>query len=439
MVPSGIRTVVGRHLLRLRQLRLALSGALQAAGQQRGIRERPPGLGTWCGRGARRVFTRPPPPPWGVALVHQSLQEGCHSDEAAGTTLILAGTAVAVAIGHAFWAPFPASGGNPVLDLIAYHDPVLRDRLGELEIPFETKETEAGAGSELMKSVARRVSDGRMLGLIKAWLEMPVIEEDGEGGTRRTNRARKERKGTPQGAPISPLLSNIYMRRFILGWKVLGYARRFGAEIVNYADDFCVLGKAGAAEMLTAVNRVMERLKLPVNAQKTRCLRCPEESLEFLGTSHRLELSSHGQGPLHRYPTEQGERSRHLPPDQRADGLRTHVDGCRGSGGTPEPDDLGLGELLQPRADQPGLRDRGPTRNTAAATVVLAEAQGALGEIRALLRRAAVGPPRPHASWADHQVPSVGEGVISTESRMREIRMSGSTSGGLETDLWETN
>ena len=78
--------------------------------------------------------------------------------------------------------------------------------------------------AELMKSIARRVSDGRMLGLIKAWLEMPVIEEDGKGGTRRTNRAREDRKGTPQGAPISPLLSSIYMRRFILGWKVLGYA-----------------------------------------------------------------------------------------------------------------------------------------------------------------------------------------------------------------------
>ncbi len=137
--------------------------------------------------------------------------------------------------------------------------------------------------TELMKSIARRVSDGRMLGLIKAWLEMPVVEEDGEGGTRRTNRARKERKGTPQGAPISPLLSNIYMRRFILGWKALGHARRFGAEIVNYADDFCVLGRAPAAEMLAAVNRLMERLKLPVNARKTRCLRCPEEPLEFLG------------------------------------------------------------------------------------------------------------------------------------------------------------
>ena len=91
--------------------------------------------------------------------------------------------------------------------------------------------------AELMKSIACRVSDGRMLSLIKAWLEMPTEEDDGKGGKRRTNRARRERKGTPQGAPISPCLSNRYMRRFILGWKVLGYARRFGSEIVNYADD----------------------------------------------------------------------------------------------------------------------------------------------------------------------------------------------------------
>ena len=89
--------------------------------------------------------------------------------------------------------------------------------------------------AELLKSLARRVSDGRMLGLIKAWLEMPVEEDDGKGGKRRTNRARRERKGTPQGSPISPMASNLYMRRFILGWKTLGHARRFRAEIVNYA------------------------------------------------------------------------------------------------------------------------------------------------------------------------------------------------------------
>ena len=101
----------------------------------------------------------------------------------------------------------------------------------------------------LMQSIARRVSDGRLLGWVKAWLEMAVEEADGHGGRRRTNRARRERKGTLQGAPISPLFSNVYMRRFILGWKVMGYARRFEAEIVNYADDCAPRRRRKEAEM----------------------------------------------------------------------------------------------------------------------------------------------------------------------------------------------
>src|SRR5437016_819480 len=71
----------------------------------------------------------------------------------------------------------------------------------------------------LRKAVARRVSDPHLLGLIKAWLVMPVEETDVRGGKQRTTRNRDEGKGTPQGAPLSPLLSNLYMRRFILGWK----------------------------------------------------------------------------------------------------------------------------------------------------------------------------------------------------------------------------
>ena len=146
-----------------------------------------------------------------------------------------------------------------------------------------------------MRSVARRVSDGRMLGWIRLWLEMAVEEDDGKGGKRRTNRARREKKGTPQGAPISPLLSNVYMRRFILGWKQLGHARRYGAEIVNYADDFVVCGKAPAEAMRAAVESMMQVLRLPINATKTRCLRVPEEPMEFLG--YRIGRNySHNEG-----------------------------------------------------------------------------------------------------------------------------------------------
>ena len=137
--------------------------------------------------------------------------------------------------------------------------------------------------AELMRCMARRISDGRMLRLLKAWLVMPVVVTDDQGRKRTTNPGRRTRKGTPQGSPISPLLSNIYMRRFILGWHLLGYARQFSAEIVCYADDLCVLGRMPAQTMLMVAERLFAKAKLKVNTEKTRCLRCPEEPLHFLG------------------------------------------------------------------------------------------------------------------------------------------------------------
>ena len=101
-----------------------------------------------------------------------------------------------------------------------------------------------------MKSAARRISDGRMLRLLKMWLEAPVEEIDDRGRHHRTTRNKDEGKGTPQGSPISPLLANIYMRRFVLGWKTAGHDRRLMARIVNYADDFVICCRATAAEAM---------------------------------------------------------------------------------------------------------------------------------------------------------------------------------------------
>jgi len=137
--------------------------------------------------------------------------------------------------------------------------------------------------AELMKSVARRVSDRRLLALLKAWLEMPVEESDARGRKQRTTRNRDEGKGTPQGAPLSPLLSNLYMRRFILGWKVLGHEGRFAAHIVNYADDFVICCRGHAEEAMTAMRTMMSRLRLTMNEAKTRLCRGPDEPFNFLG------------------------------------------------------------------------------------------------------------------------------------------------------------
>jgi group II intron reverse transcriptase/maturase len=136
---------------------------------------------------------------------------------------------------------------------------------------------------ELMKSVSRRISDGRMLRLLKMWLETPVEETDAKGNRHRTTRNKDEGKGSPQGSPISPLLSNIYMRRFVKGWKAGGHERRLDAHIVNYADDFVICCRGTADEAMTAMRGMMSRLKLTVNETKTRLCRLPDETFDFLG------------------------------------------------------------------------------------------------------------------------------------------------------------
>ena len=137
--------------------------------------------------------------------------------------------------------------------------------------------------AELLKSVARRVVDGAMLHLIKMWLEAPVEETDERGKKHRSTRNRDEGLGTPQGAPISPLLSNLYMRRFVLGWKKLGHEKRLRAYIVNYADDLVICCRGEAEQALAGMRDIMRRLKLTVNETKTRVCRLPEEKFDFLG------------------------------------------------------------------------------------------------------------------------------------------------------------
>src|SRR6266436_3742798 len=88
---------------------------------------------------------------------------------------------------------------------------------------------------------------------------------------------RDEGRGTPQGSPISPLLSNIYMRRFVLGWKQLGHEQRLQARIVNYADDLVICCRSRAREALAAMQVMMTRLKLTVNEAKTRVCKLPQE------------------------------------------------------------------------------------------------------------------------------------------------------------------
>src|SRR5208337_1167692 len=85
------------------------------------------------------------------------------------------------------------------------------------------------------------------------------------------------------GGVISPLFANVYMRRFVKGWKTGGHEQRLDARIINYADDFVICCRGTAEEAMSGMRTMMSKLKLTVNEQKTRFCRLPEESFDFLG------------------------------------------------------------------------------------------------------------------------------------------------------------
>jgi RNA-directed DNA polymerase len=159
--------------------------------------------------------------------------------------------------------------------------------------------------AELLKSVARRIVDRRVLHLIKMWLECPVEETDDRGRKTRTTEAKDTRRGIPQGSPLSPLLANLYMRRLVLGWKKLGLEQNLGTRIVTYADDLVILCEKGKAEeALQQLREITGKLKLKVNEEKTRICKIPEGEFDFLGyTFGRMYSARTGQARLGHRPS----------------------------------------------------------------------------------------------------------------------------------------
>ncbi|MCK4516079.1 MAG: group II intron reverse transcriptase/maturase [Spirochaetaceae bacterium] len=142
---------------------------------------------------------------------------------------------------------------------------------------------------KLLILVGMRISDRHVLHLIKQWLKAPV-EEDG-----RISGGKKNRRGTPQGGVISPLLANIYLN---LVDKLVARMKDIPEDvrIVRYADDFVLMGREISDRVLEKLHEVLTRMDLQLNTEKTRIVNAAEESFDFLGFTFQKRWSRTQRG-----------------------------------------------------------------------------------------------------------------------------------------------
>lgn len=137
----------------------------------------------------------------------------------------------------------------------------------------------------LVRLLARRISDGSILQVLRQWLEAPIIEEEWDG----RRRVLPNGQGVPQGGVISPLLANLYLND--LDWAVNDPREPGQPVLVRYADDFVILCASGQASQLKArLQRWLEGRGLKLNPEKTRTVHS-RKGFRFLGFSVRWQRS----------------------------------------------------------------------------------------------------------------------------------------------------
>ena len=137
---------------------------------------------------------------------------------------------------------------------------------------------------ELLQLIGKRISDKNVLHLIKMWLKAPVMENG-----RLTGR-RKNKLGTPQGGVISPLLANIYLHELDKAVnREEGVFYQCGIKIIRYADDWVLMAKRMSQRALDYLNKLLKKMKLKLNEDKSRMVNAFDESFDFLGHTFRLD------------------------------------------------------------------------------------------------------------------------------------------------------
>ena len=149
--------------------------------------------------------------------------------------------------------------------------------------------------ARLMELIEKRISDRDVLKLLRAWLKVPVAERPKSGKIRYACGGKRNKRGTPQGGVISPLLANIYLNELDKEfYRKDGPLWHSGARIIRYADDFVVLARYIGEPIKQAVKNKLKELDLVLNEEKTKIAKAREESFNFLGFTFRYDRHLNG-------------------------------------------------------------------------------------------------------------------------------------------------
>ena len=153
---------------------------------------------------------------------------------------------------------------------------------------------------KLMVLLRERIADGAVLRQIWAWLKAGYIDVDGAH--------RQTERGVPQGSPLSPLLSNVYLNLLDRVWERRGYPERLGAQLYRYADDMVLLCRGNPREALAHLAKVIERMGLELHPEKTRTVTV-EQGFDFLGYQFvRRRSPTTGRRTFYIFPAKESQK-----------------------------------------------------------------------------------------------------------------------------------
>lgn len=181
---------------------------------------------------------------------------------------------------------------------VAIREDVYNRAWGAVEIDFKSYFTSIPHG-KLMKLITKRLADGSMLKLIKQTRKVGVQEQ---------GQVVPTTVGVPQGSPISPLYSNIYLNLLDHLWHSRGYPEKLGATLHRYADDAILVCRRSPQPALAAFEAIAKRMELTLNCDKTRATRLTD-GFDFIGfTFVKRKSPRSGKNTIYIFPAKSAQQ-----------------------------------------------------------------------------------------------------------------------------------